>query len=214
MRRLLLGVVLAAGLGVATSSAVSAQGMGFDGTGNGFGGAGMGMPFGAAGGSFGGFGGGYPPVGPQFGGPLYPLDGVVGGSGWPGMPWLGLTAATSVPPSPYGGPGMPYGGPGFPYYSTYPGGGAGFPASYQYQYGYPYTPPYYGALGGIGFTFNSLNYAPFSTHISSTNTSILPPNPQLPGVRTSLTILPLSAAGRVSQVPTGVSGTFNEVLIR
>jgi hypothetical protein len=106
----------------------------------------------------------------------------------------------------YGG--GPYGPPGA--FDPY---GYGFPASYQYPYGYPFgTPPIYGNQGGIGFTFNSLNNAPFGTTISIANTSSIPST--IPGLRTSLTILPLSAAGRVSLAPTNAGNYFNEVVIR
>ncbi|HEY7066606.1 MAG TPA: hypothetical protein VII06_34355 [Chloroflexota bacterium] len=114
--------------------------------------------------------------------------------------------------SPVYGPGYgggPYGTVPDPY-------GYGFPGSYQYPYGYPFgTPPIYGLDGGIGFTFNSLNYAPFGSNISSTNTSSLPTGlPGFPTVRTSITTLPLSAAGRISLVPTQPTNYFNEVVIR
>jgi opacity protein-like surface antigen len=110
-------------------------------------------------------------------------------------------------------------GPGYgggPYGSIPDPYGYGFPASYQYPYGYPFgTPPIYGQQGGIGFTFNSLNNAPFGTAISIANTSSLPTGlPGFPGVRTSITVLPLSAAGRISLAPTNAGNYFNEVIIR
>lgn len=163
MRRLGLGVVLAAALSLAASGVASAQVPGF--------------------GAMGTTGFGYP--------------------NYFGVPGYGV--------SPAYGPGYG-GGP----YGTIPDpGGYGFPASYQYPYGYPFgTPPYYGQQGGIGFTFNSLNYAPFGT-VSSSNTSLIPTAAGLPfGTRTSLTILPLSAAGRISLAPTTVTNAFNEVIIR
>lgn len=143
----------------------------------------------------------------------------------------GLSVAASGAASaqaPFGYPNF-FGYPGFgfsPVYGSGYGGGPygtipdpygyGFPASYQYPYGYPFgTPPIYGNQGGIGFTFNSLNNAPFGTAISSTNTSALPVGlPGFPTVRTSLTVLPLSAAGRVSLAPTNAANYFNEVVIR
>ncbi len=114
--------------------------------------------------------------------------------------------------SPVFGPGYgggPYGTVADPY-------GSGFPGSYQYPYGYPFgTPPYYGTQGGIGFTFNSLNYAPFATNITTTNTSLVPGGlPGFPGVQTALTVLPLSAAGRISLAPSAPGPLFNEVVIR
>jgi hypothetical protein len=156
MRRIVLGMVLAAGLSIAAGGAASAQVPGF------------GYPYFAG---YTGFG-----IAPVFG---------------PG----------------YGG--GPYGTIPDPY-------GYGFPASYAYPYGYPFgTPPYYGTQGGIGFTFNSLNYAPFSTVIQSTNTSSLPTGlPGFSGVRYSVTYLPLSAAGRLSLFPTNAGNYFNEVIIR
>ena len=91
----------------------------------------------------------------------------------------------------------------------------GNPPSYYYPYGgLNGTQPLYGVQGGVGFTYNSLNYAPFST-VSSSNTSTIPN--QFGGFltgQTSLTILPLSAAGRISVVPTGVGSSFNQVIIR
>jgi hypothetical protein len=131
----------------------------------------------------------------------------------------GAAAQGLVYPNYYGYPGLGFSPPfGFGYgYGPYGPApdlwGYGFPASYQYPYGFPFgTPPYYGIQGGIGFTFNSLNNAPFSTAILSTNTSIVPST--IPGVQTSLTILPLSAAGRISLFPTGVTTSFNQVIIR
>jgi hypothetical protein len=171
MRRLILGVVLAAGLSVAASGAASAQGLGF------------------------GF--------PGFGGSGF------GGSGF-GYPYY--QGYTGYGVSPFFGPGYgggPYGTVPDPY-------GYGFPGSYQYPYGYPFgTPPIYGTQGGIGFTFNSLNHAPFATHITSTNTSTLPGGlPGFPNVRASVTYLPLSALGRISLAPTNAGTSFNEVIIR
>ena len=134
-------------------------------------------------------------------------------------------ASAQVPfgyPNFQGYPGFGYGptsGPGYgggPY-GSYPDlYGYGFPASYQYPYGYPFgTPPIYGNQGGIGFTFNSLNNAPFGTTISIANTSSVPSNLLgFPGVRTSLTVLPISAAGRISLTPTNAGNYFNEVVLR
>jgi hypothetical protein len=125
-------------------------------------------------------------------------------------------------PNFYGYPGQgfsPAYGPGYgggPYGTIPDPYGYGFPGSSQYPYGYPFgTPPIYGSQGGIGFTFNSLNNAPFGTTISIANTSSLPNGlPGFPGVRSSLTVLPLSAAGRISLTPTNAGNSFNEVVIR
>src|SRR4051794_39153598 len=159
MRRLILGIVLAAGVSVAASGAASAQGPG------------------------------------QFGYPYF----------------AGYTGPGTAPMYGPGYGGGPYGTVPDPY-------GYGFPASYGYPYGYPFgTPAYYGQSGGVGFTYNSLNYAPFSTHfpIGSTNTSTLPGGlPGFPSVRTSVTYLPLSALGRISMTPTNAGTSFNEVVIR
>lgn len=127
-----------------------------------------------------------------------------------GYPYYG--GYTGFGSAPFFGPGYgggPYGTVPDPY-------GYGFPGSYAYPYGYPFgTPPYYGTQGGVGFTFNSLNYAPFSTAILSSNTSTLPGGlPGFPGVRASVTILPLSAIGRVSTAQTNAGNSFNEVIIR
>jgi hypothetical protein len=159
MRRLALGVVLAAALSVVAGGSASAQ----------IPGAGFGAP--------------------------------------PGYPFFAGYTGYGI--APYFGPGYG-GGP----YGVIPDlAGYGFPASYQYPYGYPFgTPPYYGQQGGIGFTFNSLNFAPFST-VSTSNTSTIP-STGLGGLRTSLTVLPLSAAGRISLAPTNAGNSFNEVIIR
>jgi hypothetical protein len=91
--------------------------------------------------------------------------------------------------------------------------GYGFPASYQYPYGFQFgQPPYWGQNGGVGYTFNSLNNGVFGPAISYTNTSTVPSN--VPGLSRSLTILPLSAVGRISQVPTQITNSVNEVIIR
>ena len=143
----------------------------------------------------------------------------------------GLSVAASGTASAQGGFGYPYfqgyTGNGFssPYGPGYGGGpygtvpdpyGYGFPGSYQYPYGYPFgTPPIYGQQGGIGFTYNALNTAPFGNNIMSTNTSSLPSTlPGFPNVRTSITALPLSALGRISMAPTNAGNYFNEVIIR
>jgi hypothetical protein len=178
MRRLLLALVVAAGLGSAASGTASAQAF---------------PPFGFPGGIPGGIPGGVPG-----GGLGFPF-----GSGYPvyqGYTGLGVGS--------YTGPG--YGGG--PYGTVPDPGGYGFPASYQYPYGYPFgTPPYYGLQGGIGFTFNSLNYAPFST-VAAGNSSTIPG--AAPGGGLSmLTILPLSAIGRVSMAPTQTT-SYNQVIIR
>jgi opacity protein-like surface antigen len=125
-------------------------------------------------------------------------------------------------PNFFGYPGQGYGpvygaGYGGGPYGTIPDPyGYGFPGSYQYPYGYPFgTPPIYGNQGGIGFTFNSLNNAPFGTTISIANTSQLAGGlVGFPGVRYSQTVLPLSAAGRISLAPTNAGNSFNEVVIR
>src|SRR5207248_6215302 len=74
----------------------------------------------------------------------------------------------------FGGGYSPVSGPGYgggPYGTVPDPYGYGFPGSYQYRYGYPFgTPPIYGSEGGVGFTFNSLNYAPFGTTIQTSNT--------------------------------------------
>jgi len=131
----------------------------------------------------------------------------------------GAAAQGLVYPNYYGYPGLGFSPPfGFGYGNGPRGpaphaAGVGPPRRHAYPYGFPFgTPPYYGIQGGIGFTFNSLNNAPFSTAILSTNTSIVPST--IPGVQTSLTILPLSAAGRISLFPTGVTTSFNQVIIR
>ncbi len=91
--------------------------------------------------------------------------------------------------------------------------GYGFPASYQYPYGFQFgQPPYWGQSGGVGYTFNSLNNGVFGPAISYTTTSTVPSN--VPGLSRSLTFLPLSAVGRISQVPTQVTNSVNEVIIR
>jgi len=177
MRRFVLGVILAAGLTMAASSAASAQ---FIGAG------GLGFPPGV--------GGGGGAVSAGAGGPFfagnYPFYNSVNGVGM----------------------GPPYGPYGIPSASLADPYGYGYPASYQYPYGFQFgTPPYYGVNGGVGYTFNSLNNAPFGTGITSTNTSTLP---SVNGFARSITVLPLSALGRISQIPTSVTNSVNDVVIR
>ena len=143
------------------------------------------------------------------------------GYGWPccGVPdygygTYGLYGAYAFGGYPFGTvPGYaPWvaGAPGFAPPATGP---FGVPPSYYYPYGAVTGEPLYGVQSGVGFTFNALNYAPFST-VSSTNTSTIPNIFGLGGARTSLTILPLSAAGRISVVPTNAGNSTNVVIIR
>ena len=166
MRRIVLGVVLAAGLAIGMSGPASAQVPGFGGVA-----AGAGGPF---------LAGNYP----YWNG----YNGV--GQGPPFGPFYGNYSQTLADPWGYG-----------------------FPASYQYPYGFQFgQPPYWGQNSGIGFTFNSLNAAPFGTAITSTNTSTLP---TLPGqITRSVTQLPLSALSRISGVPTQITNSVNDVIIR
>jgi opacity protein-like surface antigen len=112
--------------------------------------------------------------------------------------------------------GVGYGAPYGPYgqYSQTLGDpwGYGFPASYGYPYGFQFgQPPYWGQNGGVGFTFNTLNNGVFGTGITSTNTSFVG---TVNGISRSVTQLPLSALGRISQIPTQVTNSINDVIIR
>lgn len=141
------------------------------------------------------------------------------GYGWPccGYPGYGGYG----PYGAYGFGGYPFGTvPGYaPWLAGAPGfsppdaGPFGIPPSYYYPYGAVTGQPLYCVQSGVGFTFNALNYAPFGT-VSSTNTSTIPNPFGLSGVQTSLTILPLSAAGRISVVPTNAGNSVNQVIIR
>lgn len=192
MRRLMLGAGLAAGLSFAAAGGAAAQGVGIGGF-SGYGAGGCPASTVAASSTC---SGGFPGYGvPGYGFPFY------GGGGFGGYPY-GLV------------PGQVPGITGAPGFSAVPDPGPlGVPPSYYYPYGAVAGQPFYGVQSGIGFTYNSLNYAPFDT-VSYSNTSTVP-NPFAPsGLRTSLTILPLSAAGRISVVPTGISNYVNQVIIR